>query len=94
MTSSSSGAASAVAQPPTELAVALATRLKSSPASLETASRLLFDELVDEITLGVAFEMHRSAKSRDLVAEPVENQKFGNVLVFSQLIHRHYNTNP
>ena len=41
--------------------------------------------LVDEITLGVAFEMHRSAKSRDLVAEPVENQKFGNVLVFLQL---------
>ena len=62
--SSSGGAASGAAShpQPTELAVALATRLKSSPASLETASRLLFDDLVDEIALGVAFEMHRSVQ--------------------------------
>ena len=40
------------------------SRLKSSPASLETASRLLFDELVDEVTLGVAFEMHRWATQK------------------------------
>ena len=56
---SSSGSAPASIAAPTELAMALANRLKASPASLETASRLLFDELVDEIALGVAFDMHR-----------------------------------
>ena len=61
MTSSgpSSAAAPASLAAPSELALALSQRLKSSPASLETASRLLFDELVDEVALGVAFEMHR-----------------------------------
>ena len=63
---SSSGGAASHPQP-TELALALATRLKSSPASLETASRLLFDDLVDEIALGVAFEMHRSVKVKHVL---------------------------
>ncbi len=47
---------------PSELSLALSSRLQH-PSSMESAAAILLEQLVDEISLGVAIDVHRAAKT-------------------------------
>jgi hypothetical protein len=41
-----------------DLSLSLASKLKT-PSSIELAANFLYEQLLDEVVLGVAFEIHR-----------------------------------
>lgn len=54
-------------------------RLMRDEANIEAGANYLFDSLLDEIILGVGFEVHRSIKTGIAVAvegEPEDNKQF------------------